>query len=302
MKYECCPDGTWERATSRPSPALRPGVTGYRGFRFDLTRPRRRLELPDFMSTLVILFEEKIRVYEPVGTELATASSYDSVFAGVQSRARLGEHGGRLSGVEVVIAPWMSYALFRTPMNALANQLVEPADLLGTRFGALDERLGECPGWAERFALLDETLTRWLRDGPHCSARVLWAWDRINRTAGRIPVHALARECDWSERHLERRFEQQIGVLPKAASRILRLRGAVGLLTQGHTGAVAAALSGYSDQGHLSREFKAMTGWTLTRFARTRTRVGARGQGGERSGPADVDRGDRAPTSLLLPN
>ncbi|MFI6645520.1 helix-turn-helix domain-containing protein [Streptomyces sp. NPDC050504] len=302
MKYECCPDGTWERATSRPSPLLRPGVAGYRGFRFDLTRPRRRLELPDFMSTLVILFGQKLRVYEPVGTEPADSAFYGSVFAGVQPRARLGEHDGRLSGVEVVIAPWMAYALFRTPMNALANRLVEPADLLGARFGALDDRLEACPGWAERFALLDEALTRWLRDGPRCSARVLWAWERINRTGGRIPVHALARECEWSERHLERRFDQQIGVPPKTASRILRLRAAVGLLAQGQTGAVTAALSGYSDQGHLSREFKTMTGWTLTRFARTRSTGGTRATGAGRAGPVDVDRGERAPTSLLLPN
>ncbi|MFJ8310939.1 MULTISPECIES: helix-turn-helix domain-containing protein [unclassified Streptomyces] len=293
MRYECCPDGTWERATARPAAALRSGIAGYHGFRFDLARPRRRLELPDFMTTLVILFGQKLSVHEPVGADVATTTAYTSVFAGMQSRARVGEHDGRLSGVEVVIAPWAAHTLFRTPMNALANQVVEPSDLLGARYGALDERLGNSPDWATRFALLDATLARWLTDGPCVSARVLWAWKRINRTAGRIPVHVLARECGWSERHLERRFEEQIGLLPKAASRILRLRGALGLLSQGHTGASAASLSGYSDQGHLSREFKAMTGWTFTHFARTR--------GIEHTGPADTDRGARRPTSLVLP-
>ncbi|QIB47726.1 helix-turn-helix transcriptional regulator [Streptomyces aureoverticillatus] len=293
MRYTCCPDGTWEWAAARPAPALRPGVLGYRGFRFDLTRARRRLELPDFMTTLVILFGQKLKVYDPVGARQAAKSTYTSVFAGMQSRARLGEHDGRLSGVEIVIAPWAAYTLFRTPMNALANQLVEPADLLGPRFQCLDERLEACPDWATRFALLDSTLTQWHLDGPRGSARVLWAWQRLNSTAGRIPVHALARECGWSERHLERRFEQQLGLLPKTAGRVLRLRGAVGLLAQGYNGASAASLSGYSDQGHLSREFKNMTGWTLSRFARTRAL--------EHSGPAEVDRGERRPTSLVLP-
>lgn len=299
----CCPDGTWERAAARPAPALRPGIVGYRGFRFDLARSRRRLELPDFMTTLVILFGQRLSVYEAAATGRATEaagapgaakSTYASVYAGMQSHARLGEHDGRLSGVEVVIAPWAAYTLFRTPMNALANQLVEPADLLGPRFQRLDERLDLCPDWASRFTLLDSTFTGWLRGGPRCSARVLWAWQRLNDTAGRIPVHALARECGWSERHLERRFEQQLGLLPKTAARVLRLRGAVGLMSQGHTGAFAASLSGYSDQGHLSREFKSMTGWTLSRFARTR----ALGH----SGPAEVDRGERRPTSLVLPD
>ncbi|MFD9883268.1 helix-turn-helix transcriptional regulator [Streptomyces alboflavus] len=294
MRYTCCPDGTWERAAARPAPALRPGVVGYRGFRFDLARARRRLELPDFMTTLVILFGQRLSVWEAAGPGRATRSTYSSVYAGMQSRARLGEHDGRLSGVEVVIAPWAAYTLFRTPMNALANQLVEPADLLGRRFRGLDERLGLCPDWAARFTLLDTTLTSWLQDGPHGSAEVLWAWQRLNRTAGRIPVHALARECGWSERHLERRFEQQLGLLPKAAARVLRLRSAVGLLSQGHNGAAAASLAGYSDQGHLSREFKGMTGWTLSRFARTRALA--------HSGPAEVDRGERRPTSLVLPD
>ncbi|MGW0534876.1 helix-turn-helix domain-containing protein [Streptomyces sp. NPDC003032] len=293
MRHEFGPAGTWEVATALPAPRLRSRVVRYRGFRFRLSAPRRRLELPDCMTTLVILLAQKLRVSGTTGEDPADAPSFTSLLSGPQSRARLGEHDGGLYGVEVVMAPWAAYAFFGTPMDQLANSLIEPADLLGPRLHALDERLNDCPDWPGRFALLDTVLTRWLEDGPTVSARVLWVWDRLSRAAGNVPVHLLARECGWSERHLERRFEQQIGLLPKEASRVLRLRAALRLTAGGHPGAIAASLSGYSDQPHLSREFKSMTGWTMSRFLRART-IG-------HPGPPDVDRVGGQPTSLVLP-
>ncbi|MFH8610688.1 helix-turn-helix domain-containing protein [Streptomyces sp. NPDC018029] len=294
VRHERDPAGTWEVATALPAARLRSLVVRYRGFSFDLSAPRRRLELPDCMATLVILFGQKLRVHDVTREEPAAACSFTSLVSGPQSRARLGEHDGRLRGVEIVIAPWAAYTFFGTPMDQLANSLTEPADLLGTRFHALDDRLDSCPDWPGRFALLDTVLTHWLEGAPAVSARVLWAWNRLSETSGGVPVHLLARECGWSERHLERCFEHQIGLLPKTASRILRMRGALRLVTDGLPGAIAASLSGYSDQSHLSREFKSMTGWTMSRFLR------ARATG--RTGPPDVDRVEGQPTSLVLPD
>ncbi|MBB5936530.1 helix-turn-helix transcriptional regulator [Streptomyces zagrosensis] len=281
-------------ATALPAAALRPGVVRYRGFRLDLALPRRRLELPDHMATFVILFGQQLHVCAAVGQEAGQMATYGSLVAGPQARARIGEHDGRLAGVEVVLAPWAAYTLFGTRMDLLANWLVGPDDLLGARFQGLDEQLSACPDWATRFALLDVVLARWFAVGPPVSARVRWAWDQLSRTVGNVPVRELAKECGWSERHLERRFGQQIGLRPKSIARLMRLRGALRLLTDGHSGASAAALSGYADQGHLTREFKAMTGWTPVPFLRARAL--------RHGGPPDVDRAKGQPTSLVLPS
>lgn len=79
-------------------------------------------------------------------------------------------------------------------------------------------------------------------------ARVGWAADAI----------------DLSVRQFERRFEAAVGLPPKLYARILRLRRAVGLATDGATLAAAAAGAGFADQAHFSREVRSLAGVTPT--------------------------------------
>ena len=66
------------------------------------------------------------------------------------------------------------------------------------------------------------------------------------------------------------RFAAQVGLGPKVAARVLRFRRAADLLVAGGPGTVAdvAARTGFADQSHLVREFRALAGCTPTRFVR----------------------------------
>lgn len=64
----------------------------------------------------------------------------------------------------------------------------------------------------------------------------------------------------WSSRKLERRFAEQVGLSPKAAAGVLRLRRALFLRLRGRSWAEAASAAGYYDQPHFNRTFAAMTG------------------------------------------
>ncbi|MGI5454956.1 helix-turn-helix domain-containing protein [Streptomyces sp. CA-249302] len=265
--------GSWETVLARPDPRLRPGVISYRGLRLRLDRPRRRLEAPIGAATLLLGFEEPVTVTR-MGRPPATLVS---VFAGPTTTPALGEHNGRLSGIEVLMTPWASFGLFGTPLYEVIDRTIDPDDLphaLGTRRNSsvreLSTALASLPTWEQRFGLLDDVLVRWSEAGTPSSGRVVAAWSELVRTWGAVPVRSLADEVGWSVRQLENRFREQIGLGPKVAARVLRLQRARRLLAAGHGQAETAAMCGFYDQAHLSGEFRTMTGCTPREFTMAR--------------------------------
>lgn len=261
-------------------------MISYRGIRVDLGRPRRRLEAPIGAATLLLGFEQPVRISRPGRPPVSLVS----VVNGLTTAPALGEHGGRLSGVEVLLEPWAAFALFGTEQYELANRSVGP-DELDRGLGRLAGALAALPRWTERFALLDRVLLERLRAGVPASERVVHAWSLLRHSAGTVPVPRLAEQVGWSVRHLENRFREQIGLPPKAAARVLRLQRARRLLAAGHGQAETAAMCGYYDQAHLSGEFRTMTGCTPGEFLAAR-RLPAAG--------AVTDRLAGEATSLLL--
>jgi len=261
------PGGSWEFAGGRPHPRLRPGVLSYRGIRLALNRPRRRLEVPIGAVTLLLGFEQPVRISRAGRPTDALVS----VYCGPTTTPAVGEHGGRLAGIEVLLMPWAAFTLFGTPQYELANRTVDPDDLphgLHTGIGELAAALAALPTWAGRFALLDDVFVRWSAAGTPSSARVRRAWAELVRTGGSVPVPQLADDVGWSVRNLENRFREQIGLPPKAAARVLRLQRARRLLAEGCGQAETAAACGFYDQAHLTRHFARTLGVTPARFAR----------------------------------
>ncbi|WP_369259501.1 helix-turn-helix domain-containing protein [Streptomyces sp. R35] len=296
------PGGAWETVVALPHPRLRPGVISYRGIRLALDGPRRRLEAPIGAATLLLGFGQPLRISR-AGRPPATLVS---VFSGPTTTAAVGEHDGRLAGIEVLLAPWAAFTLFGTPQYELADRPVDPDELphlLGARsshdrwssIGELSASLAALPGWAERFGLLDDVFARWAGAGTPSSARVVRAWGHLQRTWGAIPVPRLADEVGWSVRQLENRFREQIGLGPKAAARVLRLQRARRLLAAGRSQAETAAACGYYDQAHLSGEFRAMTGCTPREFTAARGTPSV-----PPPGPPGTDRMAGEATSLVL--
>ena len=90
-------------------------------------------------------------------------------------------------------------------------------------------------------------------------------------------VEPLSDELGVSDRHLRRRFHAAVGYGPKTLQRVLRLlrflRASDGDLAR------AAAAAGYSDQAHLTRECRRLTGLSPSQLLserRARPDVGAR--------------------------
>ncbi|MEU9378906.1 hypothetical protein AB0D94_34840 [Streptomyces sp. NPDC048255] len=175
-----------------------------------LDRPRRRLELPDGVVTLVLGFQGRLRLTDVGEYDGAAAgragvqagASFTSLVSAVRSRATIGEHSGILHGMEVLLAPWAAYTLLGVDMHEWADSILDPAELVGRRVDDLAGALAALPSWNRRFELLDATLAQWSAAGPPCSARVVWAWGELSRTGESTN---LDRGGAWACQRLSRR-------------------------------------------------------------------------------------------------
>lgn len=267
IRYSSCPAETWESALTLPHPRLRPGVLAYRGIRMDqgLTQPWQGF--PGGAVTLLLGLDAEQQLLRRGLTDRVGGTPLTSYVSGPTTRSSwIVEPSGGAHCVIVVLAPWAAFAIFGVDMYELAGAMVKPEDLLGDRVHQLAAALAALPGWEQRFRLLDDVLSMWLARGGAWSPRVQWAHTEVIRTGGGIPIAKLAEEAGWSPRQLEYRFQEQIGLSPKALARVVRFRRAALLLMEDLAPALVAGACGFSDQAHLTREFKAITGLTPDRF------------------------------------
>ena len=290
-----------ESVVHRPPASLRPYLGAVTGYRHEGLTPGVHRGLPSPWLTLVLPLDEPLEVAAHPDPAQPPAR-FDAVLGGLHTRPTLIATGTRQHGVQLALTPAGARALLGVPAAALASVDVELADVLGPLAGELTGRLREADRWAARFAVLDEALGALA--GQRDTApppEVAEAWRLTTATAGRVPVAALARHVGWSPRHLLERFRAETGLTPKAAGRVARFHRARRALAEraarGGTRDLAglAAAGGFSDQAHLTREWRAFTGLPPTRwlaeefrFVQDTTALPA-----ESSGPSDHDSSPR---------
>jgi AraC-like DNA-binding protein len=174
------------------------------------------------------------------------------------------EETGWRHGVAIGLTPDGVRAVLGLPMCELTGALAPLADLLGSRAGELASRLEAAPGWASRFAALDDLLTVWLRPERQPDTVAARGWRRLQAARGGITIAGLAAELSVGRRRLETGFAREIGQTPKTVARIARFQDAVRVLAAPKGTFGAAVACGYADQPHFDREIRAMAGITPT--------------------------------------
>lgn len=253
-----------------PAPALRRYVGWYSGYRQRGMSPEVHRGLPSPYLTLIFTLDEPL-IIAAHPDPAQQAGSYDTLLGGLHRTPALITHDGAQSGVQVTLSPLGSRRLFGLPAGELANLDLPVDDVLGGFGARVRGRLLDAGTWPARFAVLDELLTARILDGRHARsgppAEVVRAWDVVLRSQGTVTAAALASEIGWSARHLRSRFQQEVGLTPKLAARVVRFDRARRVLqasaheTAGGMGlADLAAGCGYADQAHLARDFREMSG------------------------------------------
>ncbi|WP_029906527.1 helix-turn-helix domain-containing protein [Prevotella sp. 10(H)] len=98
--------------------------------------------------------------------------------------------------------------------------------------------------------------------------RIDYAVSLIEKCKGNISIPLIAEKSCLSKRQLERRFLNNIGVSPKAFSRIVKFKSTVQFLkaTSSQSLFETAVDCGYYDHAHLAKEFKRLSGYSPSEF------------------------------------
>ena len=189
------------------------------------------------------------------------------LLAGQMKRPVTAMPTGRVDLVGVRLRTSRAGAALRAPMSALRDQLVETSSVLAGANQVVDA-LQAAPPRRRLEVLTRELSQRFRRIDERRLSSVEQALAIIRGAHGNVSVEAVALRTGVSRRHLERLFQDEVGLGAKDVARIVRLHAALACIERepSGTGADIAARCGYSDQAHLIRECRAFTGRTPARF------------------------------------
>ncbi len=207
--------------------------------------PERRRLLPDGRMHLVWIAELGLRVAGPAQAPMM--------------HPRLPE----MLAIGATFHPGAAPYLLRTPASALVDRRVHVDAIdpvLARRVDAALQAARDLPSAVAAFARALERRLGALADAPDPAVRHAVA---LLDGDVRATVGAVAADTSISERELQRRFVHDVGYAPKTLQRVLRLQRFLEVRMVGDL-AGSAALAGYSDKSHLSREARRLTGLTPT--------------------------------------
>ncbi|MET0933104.1 MAG: AraC family transcriptional regulator [Mycetocola sp.] len=199
--------------------------------------------------------------------------------SGLQSHFTLSENPSTLFNLGAILEPDAVGRLGLDPAAITGRVMNVAADLPGLaqfREAALAEADPDAGALLEA---LDAALVLSLRDDtpdPVVRRAVTVLTEQPSRS-----VASVASECELSHKSLIDRFRRATGVTPKFFATVVRFHRLIDELPLGEDvpWAALAAATGYYDQSHVIRTFKAFTGFTpqdYYRIARTQGRESAR--------------------------
>ena len=166
---------------------------------------------------------------------------------------------GTYKTVGVCFYPNALTSVFGFDADAITDTCLD-ADLLAA---PLLERLLNAVSTAEVINVLSAWLLARIRqtDQP-IEAVTRYALRQIIGSGGRLSLPVLQRSLNLSERSLERRFKQHVGVAPKLFTRVCQFQFALQQLKSNRYARLSdvAYDNGYADQSHFIRAFRAFTG------------------------------------------
>jgi AraC-like DNA-binding protein len=261
-------EGSWEPAQRPWSASLAPYVHRVEGYSEQVEHPARRIVLPS----------SKVIVALSLGPAIVAAQRDDGrplrahpvgLVAGFDDAVGITEHAGFDMGIRLDLTPIGAQKLFGVPASELAGRIVDLGDVLPRACNGLIERLRDLPHWNARFEALELALVRAMRPSTVERDAMAWAVAQLDESGGRLSIEALVARLGYSHKHVLRMFQRHVGTTPKLYAQLVRFERAVEAMRSQPITRLAelAQDTGYSDQAHLVREFRRLSGDTPSRLA-----------------------------------
>ncbi len=163
--------------------------------------------------------------------------------------------------------PGGAHRFFALPLSELTDSGLALEDLWGATGRRFFAQLGDAARDAARLRIITRELMSRLAhaESDSDSDRMIdFVLQQLMRSAGRASVSRLASSAGITTRHLQRKFQQRVGVGPKMLARLLRFQNTLRARTANTPieWARIAVECGYADQSHLIREYTALAGET----------------------------------------
>jgi AraC-like DNA-binding protein/hemin uptake protein HemP len=257
-----------EHVVGRVSARLAPFVSSLQGYRIEGLPAGTHVGMPSRSLTLVLSMSNPLEMSVP---GVSSRVSLASVLGGLDDEPVLIHHDGNQYGLQLALTPAGARLLLGVPSGELAARVVDLEDLLRDEGRRLRERLVELGTWPERLDLVTTFLERRLERAERSTRleprpEVAEAWRLLSRRDGSIPISQVAAHVGWSTRHLGGRFRAEYGLAPKTVARVMRFERSRHLVQLGRSLAEVAAVCGYADQAHLTREWRSIAGVTPSRW------------------------------------
>jgi AraC-like DNA-binding protein len=229
---------------------------------------------------------------------LAGASAYRMADGQVRAAPRVSLVGPTSQAYRIHLEPGLElltagllprgwHGLVRLPAVELGDQVLDGELLWGhAAVECLCDRLLATPDMAGRLQVLEAFLLAQLGQEARRASPALAAIDHWLEHERSLSLDALGAQLGVGSRQMRRLCLDLHGLSPKAlAMKYRALRAAAGMAVRGPD-AVSAALAGFADQAHLTRDFRRFIGWTPMAFARERQSITAATFAGRRAAGA----------------
>jgi AraC-like DNA-binding protein len=172
--------------------------------------------------------------------------------------------------VIVVFQPNGINQLLQIPANEFQDSIISTDVVFGKKGISLEETLSQQNDNDEKIKLLNQFFKTLISKKSESNQLIInSSLHFILANKGCFSVKQLVNHTGYTERHLERKFKECIGLNPKKFGNVVRLHHFLKLLKYKSEDLNLTAIcyeAGFSDQSHLIKEFKKQTGITPTEY------------------------------------
>lgn len=191
----------------------------------------------------------------------------EPVVGGPRAQFYVKESGAAVTSVGVQLLPGAAQALFGISAEELAGRHTPLSDLWGAAGRSALDRIAQAAGPQAQLAALEALLAARL---PRIQAMHPAVAHLLAQAGPLARIDTLVRESHYSHRGFIALFRQATGMSPKRYARLMRFRALLAALRAAPATSLGmlALDAGYSDQAHMTREFREFAGLTPLQYMR----------------------------------
>lgn len=181
---------------------------------------------------------------------------------------------GQFKSVGICFYPAALKSLFHFNASELTDSCLD----LELLMNQLKEPLLNSPSVTEQIEIFCSHLYTMIRKKVTPTDQLTeYALRRIAESNGNISLRNLQKDLQFSERGLQRKFDQQVGISPKLFARVCRFQASFIQLKNNNFDNLSdiAFDNGYSDQSHFIRTFKEFAGFSPLQFQKSNRKLAA---------------------------